>query len=249
MSSVSVSTASSSQFLPGTSAYCTMEGDAGLAHGSLCMTNPERLASAIGKLQEERAAFLGRMDGLLQAELDFKPAADSWSVGEVAHHVGITERVFHRYLSELFRSGSPEQGASRTIRFDELPMGPQMIPTSLLRLAPVLLPFAILSSLMPQSLQSALLANPLVKIKTAPAVEPKHGVPRTELLDFLKQTRQATLDLLEPVKEWDLTRFRWFHPLMGTHDVYGTLELIASHDRRHAGQVERVKNNPNFPRP
>ena len=217
------------------------------------MTNPERLASAIGKLQEERAAFLRSAllipnAGLSQAQLDFKPAADSWSVGEVAHHVGLTERVFHRYMTDLLRSGSPEQGASRTIRFDELPMGPQMIPTSLLRLAPVLMPFAIMSSLMPQSLQSALLANPLVKIKTAPAVEPKHGIPRGELLDFLQQARQATLDLLEPVKDWDLSRFRWFHPLMGTHDVYGTLELIASHDRRHAGQAERVKKDPKFPR-
>lgn len=213
------------------------------------MTNAERLTSAIGKLQEERAAFLRHTEGLSQAQLDFQPAPDSWSIGEVAHHVGLTERVFHKYLSELFRSGNPEQGASRTIRFDELPMGPQMIPPSVLRLAPVLLPFALLSSLMPQSLQSALLANPLVKIKTAPAVEPKHGLPQAELLAFLKQARQATLELLDPVKEWDLARFRWFHPLMGTHDVYGTLELIASHDQRHAGQIERVKSNPKFPRP
>ena len=212
------------------------------------MTNAEMLASAIGKMQEERAAFLRRIEGLSQAELDFKPAPDSWSVGEVAHHVGLTETVFHRYMADLLRSGSREQGASRTIPFDELPMGPQMIPPSILRLAPVLLPFAIMSAFMPQSLQSALLANPLVKIKTAPAVEPKHGIPQSELLAFLTKTRQATLALLEPVKDWDLTRFRWFHPLMGGHDVYGTLELVASHDRRHATQVERVKSDPKFPR-
>ena len=212
------------------------------------MTNAEMLASAIGKMQEERAAFLRCIEGLSQAELDFKPAPDSWSVGEVAHHVGLTETVFHRYMADLLRSGSREQGASRTIPFDELPMGPQMIPPSILRLAPVLLPFSIMSAFMPRSLQSALLANPLVKIKTAPAVEPKHGIPQTELLGFLTKARQATLELLEPVKDWDLTRFRWFHPLMGGHDVYGTLELIASHDRRHAGQAERVKKGPKFPR-
>ena len=211
------------------------------------VSNTERLASAVGRMQEERAAFLRRLEGLSQAELDFKPAPDSWSVGEVAHHVGLTETIFHRYLTELFRSGSREQGASRTIPFDELPMGPAMIPPSLLRLAPVLLPFAIMSSLMPESLQSVLLANPLVKVKTAPAVEPKHGIPQPELLAFLMNARQATLELLGPVQDWDLTRFRWFHPLMGGHDVYGTLELIASHDRRHAGQVERVKSDPKFP--
>jgi len=213
------------------------------------MTNAERLASTVAKMQEERAAFLRGLEGLSQAELDFKPASDSWSVGEVAHHVGLTETMFHRYLADLLRSGSREHGASRTIPFDELPMGPQMIPPSLLRLPPVLLPFAIMSSFMPQRLQSALLANPLVKVKTAPAVEPKHGIAQGELLDFLKKARQATLELLKPVQDWDLTRFRWFHPLMGGHDVYGTLDLIASHDRRHAAQVERVKKTPEFPHP
>ncbi|MGH9783146.1 MAG: DinB family protein [Terriglobia bacterium] len=212
------------------------------------MSNTERLASAVGRMQEERAAFLRGIEGLSQAELDFKPARDSWSVGEVAHHVGLTETMFHRYMADLLRSGSREQGASRTIPFDELPMGPQMIPRSLLRLAPVLLPFTIMSSFMPESVQSALLANPLVKVKTAPAVEPKHGIAQAELFGFLRKAREATLELLAPVQDWDLTRFRWFHPLMGGHDVYGTLELVASHDRRHAGQVERVKSNPKFPR-
>ena len=149
-------------------------------------------------------------------------------------------------MTDLLGSGSPGRGASRTIPFDELPMGPQMIPPSVLRLAPVLLPFSIMSSFMPKSLQSALLANPLVKIKTAPAVEPKAGVPRADLIGFLEQARKNTLALLEPVKDWDLARFRWFHPLMGGHDIYGTLDLLASHDRRHAGQVERVKQDPGF---
>ena len=212
------------------------------------MTNADRLANAILAFQKERAAFLRPIEGLSQAELDFKPSSDAWSIGEVVHHVGLTEKVFQSYVRELLKSGDPKKGASRTIRFEELPMGPQIIPTSLLKLAPVLLPFSILSSLMPKGLQSSLLANPLVKIKTAPVVEPKAGIPRAELRDFLKQVRQSTLQLLEPVKGWDLSRFQWFHPLMGTHDIYGTLELLASHDRRHAAQMERVRSDPKFPK-
>jgi hypothetical protein len=109
------------------------------------------------------------------------------------------------------------------------------------------MPFSIMSSFMPKSVQSALLANPLVKVKTAPAVEPKAGIPRKELLEFLEQARKNTLSLLEPVRDWDLTLFRWFHPMMGGHNIYETLELVASHDQRHAGQVERVKNHAGFP--
>ena len=211
---------------------------------SASVTQRKRRSSACGT---HAPAFLRGLEGLSQSELDFKPAPDSWSVGEVAHHVGLTETAFQRYMTELLRSGSPERGASRTIPFDELPMGPQMIPRSVLRLAPVLMPFSIMSSFMPKRLQSALLANPLVKIKTAPAVEPKAGISQVDLLGFLLQARKSTLELLEPVKDWDLARFRWFHPLMGEHDIYGTLELLASHDRRHASQVQRVKQDSKFP--
>jgi hypothetical protein len=100
---------------------------------------------------------------------------------------------------------------------------------------------------MPKSVQSALLATPLVKVKTAPAVEPKAGIFREELFRFLEQTRENTLELLQPAKDWDLTLFRWFHPMLGRHNIYETLELVASHDRRHSGQVERVKQHPRFP--
>ena len=124
-----------------------------------------------------------------------------------------------------------------------------MIPPRILRLTPVLLPFSLMSRLMPQSLQTSLLANPVVKIKTAPLVEPKFGISRAELIEQLRQVRQATLSVLQPVQEWDLSRFRWFHPLMGTHDVYGTLELLASHERRHSGQIERVRKDPRFRQP
>lgn len=213
------------------------------------MTHTERLHRTVEGLRKQRAALIQGLEGLSQPQFDFKPAPDSWSVGEVVHHVVLTETVFHRYMSDLLRSGTPEQGASRTIPFRELPMGPQAIPPAVLGLAPVLMPFSIMSGFMPKSLQAALLANPLVKVRTAPAVEPSHGISREDLRTLLDQARRNTLQLLEPVKDWNLTRFRWFHPLMGGHDIYGTLDLIASHDRRHTAQIERVKQDPKFPAP
>jgi hypothetical protein len=211
------------------------------------MSHEERLRKALDMIERERGAFLAPLEPLSQNQMNFKPAADAWSIGEVAHHVGLTEQLLQRNVRELLEKGGERREAYREVPFDELPMGPQMIPDALLRMAPLQLTFSIMNRLLPRAVQSFLLANPIAKIRTAPLVEPKAGLAKSELMDFLKDLRHATVTLLEPVNDWDLSRFRWNHPLMGTHDVYGTLELLASHDQRHRRQVDRIKNDPKFP--
>ena len=124
-------------------------------------------------------------------------------------------------------------------------MKPRMIPETLLRAA--LMPLNMMSSFMPESLQSFMLANPIIKVKTAPGVEPHPGIARADLLNFLLELRESLIDLLEPLKSRDLSRLRWQHPLLGVHDVYGTLEFLADHDRRHLTQIEKIKQHPKFP--
>jgi hypothetical protein len=90
-------------------------------------------------------------------------------------------------------------------------------------------------------------AIPLVKMDAGPRMQPKHGLPRTQILQFLDDTRKVTLDLLQPVAGWDLARVRIVHPLVGDQDVYGILELLTSHEQRHAQQIDSIKKKPNFP--
>jgi len=46
---------------------------------------------AVNSLQESRKAFLDSIAGLSEAQWKFKPAADRWSIAEVAEHVILTE--------------------------------------------------------------------------------------------------------------------------------------------------------------
>src|SRR5215469_4300015 len=54
------------------------------------MTKEER-ANALQWLEQSRAEFLGALEGLTEAQWRWKPAADRWSVGEVAEHVVLAE--------------------------------------------------------------------------------------------------------------------------------------------------------------
>ena len=211
------------------------------------MTNDQRMQQALDRILQERSAFLSQLEGLSQGQVDFKPSASSWSAGEVAQHVGLTEKMFQDNIRELVRSGQESRGATRKSSFKELPMAPWFLPKSLLQFDLIRLPFSIMASLTPRVLQSFVLANPFFQIKTAPSLEPKAGMPLAQLRKYLSELRDATLKLLEPVRSWNLSRLRWEHPLMGTHDVYEMLELLANHDQRHRMQVQRIKANKDFP--
>jgi len=211
------------------------------------MTHEEIFQEAVNRMQQGRSDFLAALDGLSQPQMDFRPAPSSWSIGEVAHHVVLTERMLRTRILELLQAGQDGQGARRQIGFAELPMGPRMIPDFFLRFPPVQLSFSLMNAFLPQSVQSFLLANPFLKVRTAPSVEPHAGLAKEEIVSLLRQERAGTLQALEPGRAWDLSRYRWHHPMMGAHDIYQTLDLLAGHDRRHQVQIAGIQRSPLFP--
>ena len=94
-----------------------------------------------------------------------------------------------------------------------------------------------------------LFAVPLIKMEAGSRMLPTPGLPRTQILRQLEATRKATLNLIEPCAEWDLTRFRVIHPLVGDQDIYGVLDLLASHEQRHSLQIDSIRKQPGFPMP
>ncbi len=214
------------------------------------MSNAEKLTALLANIDSARRIFLSQITPLSQDQFDFRPGRDEWSVGEAAHHIALTEEAFQGTLRELLAKGG-ESGAMKSIGIDDLALGPTMIPQSILQsmlqFPGIRVPMSLSMTLMPGFIKSFILANPFMKIRTAPALEPKAGLPRQNLLDQLTSLRTATLALVEPLGNKDLSGYRWQHPLFGTRDIYATLEMLADHDRRHLIQVERIKRARAFP--
>ncbi len=211
------------------------------------MTNSDRLSKSIDRLQHARAVFLSKIERLNQAELDFQSSRNSWSIGQVAHHVGLSESVWLSYLRNVLRLGSREKGASLRVSLKEVPFSSRIIPDFILNSPIFVAPASVIINLMPRPVQSMFFAVPLVKMDAGPRMQPKLGMTRAQILKFLSDTRKTTVDLLEPLADWDLTRFRILHPLVGDQDVHGVLELLASHEDRHTQQIESIKKATHFP--
>jgi len=78
------------------------------------ITEMERKA-AVERLGSSRTLFFKSVEGLSEAQWNFKPAPDRWSAGECAEHIVLTEEVYLKTFTRLLDSSpSPDKKAELT---------------------------------------------------------------------------------------------------------------------------------------
>ena len=94
------------------------------------MPLPSPVESLWNDLQAVRAELLKEIEGLSQAQADWRPSERDWSVGEIIHHLTLAEVSTGKLTSKLFK----EAGASLAsfpadlTGFAPLPPGPAEAP-------------------------------------------------------------------------------------------------------------------------
>jgi len=68
---------------------------------------------AVAELENSQKAFLEATNGLSEAQWNFKPAPDRWSIAECAEHIGVTENFILKLITEqaLKSAAEPEKRA------------------------------------------------------------------------------------------------------------------------------------------
>ncbi len=211
------------------------------------MTNRDRLEKAVDRLQHERAAFLSRFEGLNQAQLDFSPSRNAWSVGQVVHHVVLAESVWQGYLKNVLARGDRERGAVEHVSLKQIPFRSRFLPDFIFKSPLIVTPMSVFVNLLPRPFQSMLFAVPLIKMDASDRMQPAGRLPRAQILSLLAEVRKRTLDIVEPRADWNLARFQVSHPLVGDQDIYGVLDLLSSHEQRHSLQIDSIRKKPGFP--
>jgi DinB superfamily len=67
------------------------------------MTLPAALAALAHELEAIRAELLREVDGLTQAQADWRPSPDDWSLGEIIHHLTLAEINTGKLTSKLLK--------------------------------------------------------------------------------------------------------------------------------------------------
>ena len=70
--------------------------------------SPAEREHAVAELESSRKAFLEATSGLSEAQWNFKPAPDRWSIAECAEHIGVTESFILNLITEQALKGPAE---------------------------------------------------------------------------------------------------------------------------------------------
>jgi hypothetical protein len=177
-----------------------------------------RLAFELSANDQTAQALAAR---LTEEQLNWQPAAGSWSVGQCLEHLCRTNEA---YLASIYAA------------LKEKPDSPveQITPGWFGR----------------WFIRSFVEPSPNSKRVSAPAkIRPAARVDLAVLDRFLSGNRTCR-ELLVRTRGKNINRIRFWNPfVLGIRFTVGTgLEIITGHERRHLLQAERVRDSVNFPR-
>jgi len=199
----------------------------------------------LSELESARAQTLGMTGALSQGQLDFAPRTGVWSIGEILDHLVLAEALYRGEIARLIELARAGRRPYLRRTFDEINVAPMYVPTIVLSLFST--PIAIMSRTMPDSVRRLLTEFPLVPTRNPDLATPRRHRPAAALQSDLRQSLADTRALLATNRDLQFDRMISEHPLTGATSVPQMLGFLALHERRHQGQIDRVRRQRSFP--
>jgi len=176
-------------------------------------------------LEELRARLAADLDALMaavgslsQAQADWRPAPDHWSVGEVLHHLILSNSSFSLVVTKLVERGRREGLNAR-------PDGRRSWPR----------------------LRTIADVKALGPVRNPNRVTPTHGLPVEQLRREFVESHRAVERQIPDLGGLDLAALRFPHPLRFELNVFQWADITGAHERRHLHQIETVLAAQGFP--
>lgn len=170
-----------------------------------------KVQEIINDIDGVRANLYAAVTDLSQEQLDFKPAPDEWSISEILSHLQVVEKGLPKLYTIMLQKAA------------EAGLQPETDGSWL------------------HSLDDAGLEVVTQKMPAPERVLPKAGIAKAELLESLRQSRQAVVDAVSQAGNHDLSGVKWPHPALGEINFYQWILFIGKHEMRHLGQINRLK--------
>jgi len=175
------------------------------------------VAEILKMITEAHERLYARVSGLRAEQESFRPETDSWTIAQIAEHLGIVAGQFLRLTNKLLTQAEK--------------IGAQASPD--LRISPVSLPPAATS--------------PNEKMKAPESAVPSGQASVAESVEKIRQAHEALLALRPRLEAADLSQATLPHFAFGTLNLYQWLMLIGVHEERHIRQIEAIEAATGFP--
>ncbi len=168
---------------------------------------------------EMRCRLVNRLEGLNDAQQNFRATDEAWSIAEIVEHLHIIEKQMCALTMKLLTQAEASSDADAP-RFD-------------LESNPV-------------SMQSYAEQAAREKFQAPEAVRPTGTVSIAESLAGMQRTRASLRQLQTRLEAVNLSNATFPHPFFGALNLYQWLAFIGMHEARHLRQIEAIAAAPEF---
>lgn len=175
------------------------------------MTPGMAFDAALQVPEKAREKVLTLLTGISQAQSERRPAPEEWSIGEIAHHLVLTERRVVVQIVDLIGAGQEEA-----------------------------LDHAQVVARRPFPLEAWADVARSGKAKAPAELIPAAGLKIAGLMADLRAVREETRRTLMPYRQQDLGRLWYHHPRRGPLTLYERIAALGYHELKHLAQMERT---------
>ncbi len=196
-------------------------------------------------MKKARETTLDLVSELTQLQFDHTPRQGGWSIGEVLHHLILTDAIITKDVTdllELHHAGKKTVVNRSLVEFD-VSIAP--IPKSFLKFAAV--PFTINSRLLPKAMLNYMARSRWVPFRHPSAANPTSGLLAKDLRCDLTESHESLAAVFEGDPEVDYTRLIHKHPLFGVNNIVEVLVFGANHEGRHQEQIRDILRSADLP--
>ena len=197
-----------------------------MSSGAGIPADPRELPGSLGDLAEQIAAIRARTQALTAGRsseaLNWRPAANRWSIAECIEHLNLTADMLLREVDKSIAAGvAAEPGTEGVARHSML----------FRWLLPVIEP------------------PPKKRFKAKPDLTPRPDLDAQRVIERFAKVQDEIVERLERARGIDLTRTKVRHPLIRlmSFRLGEIFTTIAAHERRHLQQAEQVTKAEGFP--
>jgi uncharacterized damage-inducible protein DinB len=182
------------------------------------MTLSRKMQELVDAMATHREALLASVSGLDQAQLNYRPGDDQWSIADILNHLALADEA---NLKLTLRAA--KKAGSGILPPDNSPDESKL-----------------------HSLD-AFSSAAKQKAQAPEFVVPREHLPADESIAKLTSSRAQLVDTIPSIVGHDLTAISYPHPLLGPLDFYQWLLIAGLHEARHRKQIDRIKADPSFP--
>lgn len=177
----------------------------------------------ISELNRISANVQDTFGDLSATQINWKPSAESWSIGQCFEHLIITNNLYFPNIQKV------ADGTHRNNFFSKIPFSTNII-----------------AALM----KNALKPEQPRKMKTFKIFEPSASDVSEKIIQEFDENNRQLIEMIEACKNSDVRKIKIAEPLNAALNLRldDAFEILLMHEKRHFLQAERVFETANFPR-